>query len=428
MATTVALPPFSALHADLSTSKLEADNECDSIPSIFCGFESRLSCVKTEPLLEDCMESFCNNTYTELTSATFSQVKRGHADLYGSSTDSQAFSSWTFKHPEHWEAPEVLDWVFSLTEAENFDGAHFCGEKFNTLTGKQLCSMTIADFISLDQHYGARVYEVFQLLLRDANFKRPSSPDTLKYENLGGNLPDFACLECPNDVTPTRSPSPTTTTPHSNGSCIHMSIFLDKDGHDLKVSLVGLGMYDIDSSQFFDHIHDSDYSSGSDVDAGRSSSVSSDVCEPMFTDDEDSSDIVIPEVTPRKTHTPSCSSDSGNESDDRRPTPSRRRAPTTSKGNHLWEFVRDLLKDPRFNPTLVKWEDKEMGVFKFVQSEAVAQMWGRRKNNPGMTYEKLSRAMRFCRTAGYFGNVPRNGRFPKKLCFRFGPRAHDWED
>ena len=65
-----------------------------------------------------------------------------------------------------------------------------------------------------------------------------------------------------------------------------------------------------------------------------------------------------------------------------------------SRGNHLWEFVRDLLKDTRFNPSLLKWEDREQGVFKFVQSEAVAQMWGRKKNNPGMTYEKLSRAMR----------------------------------
>lgn len=66
-----------------------------------------------------------------------------------------------------------------------------------------------------------------------------------------------------------------------------------------------------------------------------------------------------------------------------------------SKGNHLWEFIRDLLKDPKFNPHLLRWEEKETGVFRFVQSEAVAQMWGRKKNNPGMTYEKLSRAMRY---------------------------------
>ncbi|CAG5124002.1 unnamed protein product [Candidula unifasciata] len=65
----------------------------------------------------------------------------------------------------------------------------------------------------------------------------------------------------------------------------------------------------------------------------------------------------------------------------------------TKNGNHLWEFVRDLLRDPKTNPKLLKWEDKENGVFRFVQSEKVAQLWGEKKNNPLMTYEKLSRAM-----------------------------------
>lgn len=64
------------------------------------------------------------------------------------------------------------------------------------------------------------------------------------------------------------------------------------------------------------------------------------------------------------------------------------------KGNHLWEFIRDLLFDHRYNPSLVKWEDREEGIFKFVKSDQVAKLWGRKKNNPAMTYEKLSRAMR----------------------------------
>lgn len=65
-----------------------------------------------------------------------------------------------------------------------------------------------------------------------------------------------------------------------------------------------------------------------------------------------------------------------------------------TKGNHLWEFVRDLLKDPQCNPLLLKWEDKSEGVFRFVKSERVAELWGKKKNNSQMTYEKLSRAMR----------------------------------
>ena len=66
-----------------------------------------------------------------------------------------------------------------------------------------------------------------------------------------------------------------------------------------------------------------------------------------------------------------------------------------SKGNHLWEFVREMLKDSACNPSLIKWEDKAEGVFRFMQSEMVAKKWGEKKRNPGMTYEKLSRAMRW---------------------------------
>ena len=67
----------------------------------------------------------------------------------------------------------------------------------------------------------------------------------------------------------------------------------------------------------------------------------------------------------------------------------------STKGNHLWEFVRDLLKDTKFNPKVIKWEDEEDRVFRIVQSEQVAKMWGNKKNNPNMTYEKLSRALRY---------------------------------
>jgi len=64
------------------------------------------------------------------------------------------------------------------------------------------------------------------------------------------------------------------------------------------------------------------------------------------------------------------------------------------RGTHLWEFIRDILLNPEKNPGLIKWEDRSEGVFRFLKSEAVAQLWGKKKNNSSMTYEKLSRAMR----------------------------------
>ncbi|ESO91769.1 hypothetical protein LOTGIDRAFT_121767, partial [Lottia gigantea] len=97
-----------------------------------------------------------------------------------------------------------------------------------------------------------------------------------------------------------------------------------------------------------------------------------------------------------------------------------------SKGNHLWEFVRDLLKDSSVNPSYLKWEDKSTGVFRFVNSEAIARLWGKKKNNKQMTYEKLSRAMRL--SFMYFFIGLEDGKFPKKLCFKFGPKAHGWQE
>lgn len=66
-----------------------------------------------------------------------------------------------------------------------------------------------------------------------------------------------------------------------------------------------------------------------------------------------------------------------------------------SKGNKLWEFIRDALNDPETCPSVVRWEDSIEGVFRIVESEKLAKLWGEKKNNHKMTYEKLSRAMRY---------------------------------
>lgn len=53
----------------------------------------------------------------------------------------------------------------------------------------------------------------------------------------------------------------------------------------------------------------------------------------------------------------------------------------------------------------MKWENRQEGVFKFLRSEAVAQLWGQKKKNSSMTYEKLSRAMRWA-AAGAVSVLP----------------------
>lgn len=60
----------------------------------------------------------------------------------------------------------------------------------------------------------------------------------------------------------------------------------------------------------------------------------------------------------------------------------------------LYQFLMNLLMDRKTNPSLIKWENYEEGKFKFVQNEKVAKLWGDRKLNGKMNYEKFSRAMR----------------------------------
>ncbi|XP_034535179.1 ETS-related transcription factor Elf-3 [Notolabrus celidotus] len=92
------------------------------------------------------------------------------------------------------------------------------------------------------------------------------------------------------------------------------------------------------------------------------------------------------------------------------------------RGTHLWEFIRDILIHPERNQGLMKWEDRREGVFKFLKSEAVAQMWGQKKKNSSMTYEKLSRAMRYYYKRDILERV--DGR---RLVYKFGKNSSGWK-
>ncbi|KAM4619049.1 ETS homologous factor isoform 1-T2 [Polymixia lowei] len=93
------------------------------------------------------------------------------------------------------------------------------------------------------------------------------------------------------------------------------------------------------------------------------------------------------------------------------------------RGTHLWEFIRDILLNPERNPGLIKWEDRTEGIFRFLKSEAVAQLWGKKKNNSSMTYEKLSRAMRYYYKREILERV--DGR---RLVYKFGRNARGWRE
>lgn len=102
--------------------------------------------------------------------------------------------------------------------------------------------------------------------------------------------------------------------------------------------------------------------------------------------------------------------------------PGRKGKKTEKKTGRLWEFIRDLLLSRDYCPSLICWENYEEGVFRFVCSEKVAKLWGSLKENPKMTYEKLSRAMRY-----YYKSKVLQPVLGRRLVYKFGPTATGWK-
>ncbi|XP_062834520.1 transcription factor ETV7 isoform X2 [Anolis carolinensis] len=88
----------------------------------------------------------------------------------------------------------------------------------------------------------------------------------------------------------------------------------------------------------------------------------------------------------------------------------------------LWDYVYQLLCDSRYE-SFIKWEDKESKVFRVIDPNGLARLWGNHKNRRNMTYEKMSRALRHYYKLNIIKKEP-----GQKLLFRFlktpGERKH----
>ncbi|XP_064079834.1 ets DNA-binding protein pokkuri-like [Macrobrachium nipponense] len=60
----------------------------------------------------------------------------------------------------------------------------------------------------------------------------------------------------------------------------------------------------------------------------------------------------------------------------------------------LWRFLLDLLHNPHYSPIYIRWLDRPAGIFRIMESDMVAQLWGMARKNSNMNYEKMSRGMR----------------------------------
>ncbi|NXA79490.1 ETV7 factor, partial [Thryothorus ludovicianus] len=79
----------------------------------------------------------------------------------------------------------------------------------------------------------------------------------------------------------------------------------------------------------------------------------------------------------------------------------------------LWEYVYQLLSDRRYEP-YIRWEDRDAKIFRVVNPNGLAQLWGNHKNRVNMTYEKMSRALRHYYKLNIIRKEP-----GQKLLFRF---------
>ncbi|XP_053384034.1 uncharacterized protein LOC123535753 isoform X2 [Mercenaria mercenaria] len=79
----------------------------------------------------------------------------------------------------------------------------------------------------------------------------------------------------------------------------------------------------------------------------------------------------------------------------------------------LWEFIYQLLSNAKYS-NYVCWEDKDDYVFRIINPTGLAELWGQQKNRTNMTYEKLSRALRYYYRMNIIKKVQ-----GKRLTYRF---------
>ncbi len=83
---------------------------------------------------------------------------------------------------------------------------------------------------------------------------------------------------------------------------------------------------------------------------------------------------------------------------------------------HLWQFVKELLLQPQLYSSSIHWVDRNAGIFKIVDSNRVATLWGKRKNRPAMNYDKLSRSLRQYYKKGIMKKTERTQRLVYQFC------------
>ncbi|KAK3104131.1 hypothetical protein FSP39_024646 [Pinctada imbricata] len=314
--------------------------------------------------------------------------------------ESPEFLRWTSRHPENWSPQEVLDWLFFAAEKHNLDCTHLHAENFRSVAGADLCKMTLDDFLLHEPNYGKLFYDMFRNLCDGLHFSQPNdshSQDCLEYDDVTRNSPLRPTLHNMNSdpgpmnqsYIPDLSSKPEMKMEHMSDHVMNDHMMYDiqqltKYNYQMPMSHL-LQAQSMKHHPFHTHPHPHHMSPYEQYpphcmysDFGAMHRMPPPPCHIP-------EDHMVPQPIRRRPGRPRIKS---------LPSEEEAARDKKAKNQHLWEFIYEILMNPLYNPQYLRWENQREGVFRFVQSEAVAQLWGGLKNNENMTYEKLSRAMR----------------------------------
>ncbi|KAL0273270.1 UNVERIFIED_CONTAM: hypothetical protein PYX00_005981 [Menopon gallinae] len=297
---------------------------------------------------------------------------------------------WKHKEMKKWTNSDVLHWIASVAEYHKFPYESINANAFS-VDGETLMSLTRKDFASRDEKHGPTLYsalhktssefeDIHNLFHPPQNCKSEVKLETLSTpakipESLlpltSGNLKQttqYGLVSMPegfhNDITNSSESYPfeldPVTTENNNNN--------NSSSSSKNISAININN---NSNSNVDSIESNS--------SERKNSTDNSLCS-----DTEQSDFEVKRKNKKV----------GKRPPGRPPGVKTSKEKPEKKTGRLWEFIRDLLLDPQHCPSVICWENYDDGVFRFVKSEKVAKIWGDRKGNEKMNYEKLSRAMR----------------------------------
>ena len=94
----------------------------------------------------------------------------------------------------------------------------------------------------------------------------------------------------------------------------------------------------------------------------------------------------------------------------------------SAKYGAFWEFARDLLRMEEFNPSILRWEHQEAGLFRVVSKAGLGKLWSLVKGNLTQDYGRIRMVLR-----EYRGQEKIDIVNTTSLLYRFGPKAIGWD-